>query len=281
MDVDWRFKKIVSMKINVCFVLFLSVTFISCKESKVATEIIAQGYYVKELQNKPILFHIIHDTDTIKFFTNTTSLGIKPEMIASMDLIKDKIIDERFIGYQNYGVVSLHIKDEYWEGVVANKEKYVSLELENVLKNDNDTVYFNDKKQTPEFEKNSLIVVDNKMLYKSNCVGFLNTKKNKIISVNEYIKINLAKVKLLAEPQLKMKPHLNPSYRLIYDIDSNKIIWKISAIKSNGKIGLNENGGRSYINQQGKSIVEYLEIDAMNGVVLNSRVDNNVNIRIR
>lgn len=269
------------MKIKLFFLFLIPIILISCQNENQEIKIIPHGYYVRELKSKPILFNVINKKDTIQLFTDFKEFDLNPNMIEAIDVIKDKRVEENFMGYERYGVISIHIKDEYWSEVISITKTVTNLSLEEVRKKDNDTVYLGEKTLDRSMNSSNLIVRTNNRYYKKCHLGFLDVKNNMVVPVDSIIKIDKNKIKVLSESNLKITNHLKPTYQLIYDLDLDRIIWEIKSTKANENGGLNTYGGKSYSNEKGEHTLETLEIDAISGKILTSSINENVVIKIK
>lgn len=99
------------MKTNALILIITIFNLVSCKNY--CDEIVPVGYYIKELDTKPILYNFINNTDTIRIFTNASDIKVTPEMIESIDVIKDRKVNKNYNGFENYGVISMTIKNDF------------------------------------------------------------------------------------------------------------------------------------------------------------------------
>lgn len=264
------------MKVKALILIITILHLGSCKNYN--EQIVSVGYYIKELDAKPILYNFINNTDTIRIFTNSSEIKVTPEMIESIDVIKDRKANKNYNGFENYGVISMTIKNEFWQKFLQDKEHIPTMKLNEALIKD--TIYLSEKHKHVSFKANNLIVRDKNRLYKQTNIGFLN-KANKPTSVRDVIKIDKEKLKSMAASNLKIHPHQKPIYKLVYDVDSNKIIWVINATKTMRDGQLNRYGGKAFTNNKGLNTVETIEIDAIDGAVLKNVINEDVEIRIR
>jgi hypothetical protein len=102
------------------------------------------------------------------------------------------------------------------------------------------------------------------------------------IAYNRFIESSMISedsVKKILEPKFTLTPHFETNYSIRYDINTNQVIWIASRAKK-VKDGRNRFGGQSYLTEDGKVVVESIELDAETGAILKEEIEE-CEVRIR
>ncbi|MCL7763771.1 hypothetical protein MPF19_10120 [Polaribacter sp. Z014] len=246
-------------------------------------EIIAKGSYVNKLNDDPMLLIFFHQNDSLKIYTNNQSvlnLSPKPKKIISIDVLKDEKAKKLFGEFGKNGVILINSKKKYWKQLSSYKNNLTSNTIAIEVLKTLDTIFLKNIHPNIQFEQE--LILNNYSLktrkkgenHISNNLKLYLTS-NKQNSISDKIIINLERVKEIMIPKISFNHYSQNEYSLIYDLDTNKLIWNFRTYKND------KNGKEKYQNSKGFYTVEIIEIDALNGNLINQRIDDKVQIMIR
>ena len=202
----------------------------------------------------------------------------KPKKIISIDVLKDKLAENNFGDFGQNGVVVINAKKKYWKKISSYSNNLSSNGIAIDVSKTIDTVHLKNRHPNIQFEQE--LILNNNYLktrkkgenHISNSVKLFVTSTEQD-SVSAKTIISLENVKKIMSPKISFNNYSQETYSLIYDLDTNKLIWSLSVFKNEEK--------EKYNDTKGFYTTETIEIDAINGSIIDKRINDKVQIMIR
>lgn len=254
-------------------------------------KIIPKGYYVKKLNDEPILWILSHKKDTLKIYTNKTELTQsfqEVENIKSIDILKDKKAKDNFGEFGKNGVIYVNFKKANWKEIDTLKKTLNPKNIAVQVLKTRDTIYIKEALSSQVYSKQIFLkesvlkIRENGLIHKVNNVELF-LCSNEEITISNKLKISHEEIKAIVQPLISFNSHSKGSYHLLFDIDLNKIIWQTNILKYNYETTSNGKPftGKLFTGKNGLYTSETIEIDAMTGNLIKKYINDKVQIRIR